>query len=112
MGLPDLPKEEAPLRRQSSIPTRIHSGQASRTTSVTSLQSVTSVTSIASVSTLTQFDADSIRERDIDIEDINEAGDIMQASIDSLDNRGKSPENTMITSTDSLEGAQKKQDNM
>ena len=110
--LPDLPKEEAPLRRQSSMPARIHSGQASRTTSVTSLQSVTSVTSIASVSTLTQFDADSIRERDIDIDDLNEAGDIMQASVDSLDNRGKSPENTMITSTDSLEGTHKKQDNM
>ena len=110
--LPDLPKEETPLRRQSSMPTRIQSGQASRTTSVTSLQSMTSVTSIASVSTLTQFDADSIRERDIDLDDLNEAGDLMQASVDSLEQRAKSPDNTMITSTDSLEGAQKRQDNM
>lgn len=105
--LPDLPKEEVPLRRQSSMPTRIQSGQASRTTSVTSLQSMTSVTSIASVSTLTQFDADSIRERDIDLDDLNEAEDLMQASVDSLEHK-----DTMITSTDSLEGAHKKQDNM
>merc|ERR1719427_277605 len=101
-----------PLRRQSSIPTRIHSGQTSRTTSVTSLQSVTSITSIASVSTLTQFDADSIREREMDLDDLNEAGDLMQASVDSLEQRGKSPENTMMTSTDSLEGTHKRQDNM
>ena len=109
--LPDLPKEEAPLRRQLSMPARIQqSCQPSRTTSVTSLQSMTSITSIASVSTLTQFDADSIRERDIDLDDLDE--DLMQASVDSLEHRGKSPENTMITSTDSLEGAQRKQDNM
>merc|ERR1712106_259416 len=111
--LPDLPKEEAPLRRQLSMPARIQqSCQPSRTTSVTSLQSMTSITSIASVSTLTQFDADSIRERDIDLDDLDEAEDLMQASVDSLEHRGKSPENTMITSTDSLEGAQRKQDNM
>jgi len=114
--LPDLPKEETHLRRQSSmptsLPTRIQFGQASRTTSATSLQSMTSVTSIASVSTLTQFDADSIREREMDLDDLDEAADLMQASVDSLEQRGKSPENTMITSTDSLEGTQKKQDNM
>jgi len=73
---------------------------------------MTSVTSIASVSTLTQFDADSIQERDVDIEYFDEGGDLMQASVDSLEQRGKSPDNTMITSTDSLEGSNKKHDNM
>jgi hypothetical protein len=96
--VPELPKEYPSLPRQSSMPARIQSATASRTTSVTSLQSMASVTSMASVSTLTQFDAESIRDRDLDLDDV------MQASTDSLELKVKSPDNTMITSTDSLEG--------
>ena len=95
-AVPEIAREP-PLRRQSSIPTRITSAHASRTTSVTSLYSVTSVTS---ASTLTQYDADSLRDRD---EDFDMVPGIMQASVDSLDHKLKSPDNTMITSTDSLE---------
>lgn len=91
--VPELPKERE-LPRQSSMPSKLQFNTASRTTSVTSLHSMASITS---VSTLTQFDEASIRDRDLEIDDI------MQASADSLDLKVKSPDNTMITSTDSLE---------
>ncbi|XP_023322578.1 uncharacterized protein LOC111696970 isoform X15 [Eurytemora carolleeae] len=93
-SVPEIQKE-SPFRRQSSIPTRITSAYGSRTTSVTSLQSVTSA------STLTQYDPDSVQDRDFDDEELDIMGKSMHISIDSL--RAKSPENTMITSTDSLD---------
>jgi len=95
----EIPKEEPHLVRQSSLPVRLTSAVASRTTSVTSLYSVTSITS---ASTITQYDPDSIRERDIDIDEYD---NMMQASVDSLDLKVRSPENVMITSTDSLEAS-------
>ena len=98
--VPDLPKEPTSIIRQSSLPTRIQSTVASRTTSVSSLRSATS--------TVTQFDPESIRDRDGDLEEF-EAEDLMAASLDSLDLH-KHTENTMITSTDSLEAANKKQE--
>ena len=96
-NLPELPKEDATVKpRQSGIPTRVQSATTSRTNSVQSM------TSIASISTLTQFDPDSIRDRD-DLEESEEEQDMMAASLDSLDGRRASPDNTMVTSTDSLE---------
>ena len=99
-NLPELPKEEIVLRpRQSGIPTRVKSATTSRN------NSIKSVTSIASNSTLTQFDPDSVRDRDEDLEDL------MLASTDSLEGK-TGADNTMITSTDSLEGSQNKRDKM
>ena len=100
--IPDLPRETSetfqPIIRQSSLPTRIQSATASRTTSVTSLRSA--------ASTVTNYDPDSALDRDLDIED-----DLMQASVDSLDNIKVT--STMITSTDSLENSSKRtQDTM
>merc|ERR1719189_1621850 len=88
--IPDLPVEAKPIIRQSSLPTRIQSATTSRTTSVASLRSV--------ASTVTQFDPDSMQDRERDLEEF----DIMHASADSLDGNQK-----MITSTDSLEGCTK-----
>merc|ERR1719242_1847992 len=98
--VPDLPKETSPIIRQSSLPSRIQSAVTSRTTSIASLRSATS--------TVTQFDADSMQDRDIDLEEF-EQDDLMNASLDSLDLQ-KQTENTMITSTDSLEGSTKRQE--
>merc|ERR1719242_1088405 len=100
-NLPELPKEDAVVvrSRQSGIPTRIKSATTSRN------NSIKSVTSIASNSTLTQFDPDSVRDRDEDLDDL------MIASTDSLEGK-TGPDNTMITSTDSLEGSQNKRDKM
>ena len=92
--IPDLPRESSAIIRQSSLPTRIQSATTSRATSVASLKSV--------ASTMTQFDPDSMQTREADLEEF----DLMQASMDSLDNNQK----LMITSTDSLEGAQKPKD--
>ena len=105
-NLPELPKEDTVVRqqRQSGIPTRIRSATNSRTNSV---QSMTSVTSLPSASTITQFDPESIRDRDDDLEE-----DLMAASMDSLDGKMPSIDNTMVTSTDSLEGSQTKHDKM
>merc|ERR1719192_1453525 len=100
-NLPELPKEETVLRpRQSGIPTRVKSATTSRN------NSIKSVTSVASNSTLTQFDPDSVRDRDEDLEDL------MLASTDSLECSKTGGDNTMITSTDSLEGSQNKRDKM
>ena len=93
----EIPKEEPHIVRQSSLPTRLTSAVTSRTTSATSLYSATSA---ASASTLTQYDPDSICERDLEIDEYES---MMQASVDSLDPKVKSPENQMVTSTDSLE---------
>merc|ERR1719192_315113 len=100
-NLPELPKEDAVVvrSRQSGIPTRIKSATTSRN------NSIKSVTSIASNSTLTQFDPDSVRDRDEDLDDL------MIASTDSLEGK-TGPDNTMITSTDSLEGSQNKREKM
>merc|ERR1711936_936761 len=83
----------------SGIPTRVKSATTSRH------GSIKSVTSVASNSTLTQFDPDSVRDRDEDLEDL------MLASTDSLECK-TGGDNTMITSTDSLEGSQNKRDKM
>ena len=89
--IPELPSETKPvLSKQSSLPTRIQSAATSRTTSVASLRSA--------ASTVTQFDPESMQDRDRDLEEF----DIMHASADSLDGNQK-----MITSTDSLEGCTK-----
>jgi len=105
-NLPELPKEDAVVKpRHSGIPTRVRSATTSRTNS---LQSMASVTSFASASTFTQFDPDSIKDRDEDLEQMEAEQDLMAASLDSLE--GKT--NTMVTSTDSLEGSQNKQDKM
>ena len=97
--VPDLPPETSHIVRQSSLPSRIQSASAgaSRTTSIASLRSATS--------TVTQFDPDSMQDREIDLE--FEQQDVMNASIDSLDLQ-RQTDNTMITSTDSLEGSNKK----
>ena len=101
--VPDLPKENsAPILRQSSLPTRIQPAVASRTTSISSLRSATS--------TVTQFDPDSIRDRDRDLEEFDQP-DLMNASLDSLDLH-KHTESTMITSTDSLEASRDKKQDM
>ena len=92
--IPDLPRESSTMIRQSSLPNRIQSASASRATSVASLRSA--------ASTVTQFDPDSMQTREADLEEF----DLMQASVDSLDNNQK----MMITSTDSLEGTQRPQD--
>ena len=92
--IPDLPRESSAIIRQSSLPTRIQSATTSRATSVASLKSA--------ASTMTQFDPDSMQTREADLEEF----DLMQASVDSLDNNQK----MMTTSTDSLEGAQRPQD--
>merc|ERR1719412_1227682 len=101
-NLPELPKEDAVVLRprQSGIPTRVKSATTSRN------NSIKSVTSVASNSTLTQFDPDSVRDRDEDLEDL------MLASTDSLECNKTGGDNTMITSTDSLEGSQNKRDKM
>ena len=91
--IPDLPVEAKPIIRQSSLPTRIQSATTSRTTSVASLRSV--------ASTVTQFDPDSMQDREADLEEF----DVMQASVDSLENNQR-----MITSTDSLDGGQRLQE--
>ena len=97
--------KEPPLKRQSSMPAQLTSAQSAHASRTTSVTSVYSVTSAYSASTVTQFDPDSIQERDLDEYDY-EITSVMEASVDSLDHsRSRAQENTMITSTDSLEAS-------